>query len=205
MAFFLFVWKGFALTLFTPPHPTPPHPIQVGVGAFVVNHRQEVLVVQEAAGPLRGSGVWKMPTGLVDAGEDVTAAAVREVAEETGVAVTPAAVLALRQAHGFGLAAKSDLFFCVGLRPVSPAAADAPLVLQADEIAAARWMPLAEYEAMPFFEGRPLWREVADHCAAWARGEAAGLPIVKMENGFNGKSDLLCVCRGEAEAGGSGV
>jgi hypothetical protein len=28
-----------------------------------------VLVVQEANGPLRGQGVWKMPTGLVHAGK----------------------------------------------------------------------------------------------------------------------------------------
>lgn len=41
---------------------------QVGVGAFVVNSRRELLVVQEASGPLRGQGFWKMPTGLVHAG-----------------------------------------------------------------------------------------------------------------------------------------
>lgn len=42
---------------------------QVGVGAFVINERNEVLVVQEANGPLKGKGVWKMPTGLVHQGE----------------------------------------------------------------------------------------------------------------------------------------
>lgn len=41
---------------------------QVGVGAIVVNSRQQMLVVQEANGPLRGEGFWKMPTGLVHAG-----------------------------------------------------------------------------------------------------------------------------------------
>ena len=41
---------------------------QVGVGAFVMNERREVLVVQERSGPLRGQGVWKMPTGLVQVG-----------------------------------------------------------------------------------------------------------------------------------------
>jgi ADP-ribose pyrophosphatase YjhB (NUDIX family) len=43
---------------------------QVGVGAFVVNEQQQVLVVQEANGPLRGEGFWKMPTGIVHQGED---------------------------------------------------------------------------------------------------------------------------------------
>ena len=48
--------------------------VQVGVGCFVLNERQEVLVVQEANGPLRGKGVWKLVTGLVDAGEDIVQA-----------------------------------------------------------------------------------------------------------------------------------
>ena len=57
--------------------------VQVGVGAFVVNSSGQVLVVQERSGVLRGRGVWKMPTGLVAAGEDLTAAAERELLEET--------------------------------------------------------------------------------------------------------------------------
>lgn len=171
---------------------------QVGVGAFVVNARRQVLVVREAAGPLRGSGIWKMPTGLVDCGEDVPAAAAREVEEETGVKATPVTILALRQAHGFGVAAKSDIFFCVGLRPVDDAAAvDAALALQADEIEAATWMDLDAYAAMPFFEGRPLWRAVADRCVAWADGRYEGLPIAKLDNGFNGRADLLVAGRVE--------
>ena len=40
----------------------------------MLNERQEVLVVQEANGPLRGKGVWKLVTGLVDAGEDIVQA-----------------------------------------------------------------------------------------------------------------------------------
>ena len=59
---------------------------QVGVGAFVFDSATgRVLVVQERSGPLKGKGVWKMPTGLVMQGEDITEAAVREVYEETGV------------------------------------------------------------------------------------------------------------------------
>ena len=44
---------------------------QVGIGAFVMNERREVLMVQEKTGPLRGKGMWKLPTGLVNIGEDI--------------------------------------------------------------------------------------------------------------------------------------
>jgi len=88
---------------------------QVGVGALVVDARRGlVLAVQERTGPLRGKGVWKLPTGLVHAGEDLHAAAVREVEEETGVRARFAGVLAVRQAHGFAFG-KSDLFFLCAL------------------------------------------------------------------------------------------
>ena len=56
-----------------------------------------------------------MVTGLVEAGEDITVAAEREVLEETGVRAKFDAVLSFRQAHGFAFG-KSDFFFVVALR-----------------------------------------------------------------------------------------
>ncbi|GAU14731.1 hypothetical protein TSUD_203800 [Trifolium subterraneum] len=58
---------------------------RVGVAAFVVNEKQEVLVVQEKTGHFGGTGSWKFPTGVADQGEDICVAAVREAKEETGV------------------------------------------------------------------------------------------------------------------------
>ena len=49
----------------------------------MLNEAGDVLMVQELHGPLRGSGTWKMPTGLVNHGEDLHIAAPREVLEET--------------------------------------------------------------------------------------------------------------------------
>ncbi|KAG5017638.1 hypothetical protein JHK85_023774 [Glycine max] len=56
----------------------------VAVGAIVLNDNKEVLVVLEKKGGFHGIGVWKIPTGVVDAGEEIFEAAIREVKEETG-------------------------------------------------------------------------------------------------------------------------
>ncbi|KAL9259876.1 Nudix hydrolase 2-like protein [Drosera capensis] len=57
---------------------------RVGVGVIVVNDKRQILAVQENSGAFRGTGIWKIPTGVVDEGEDIWKAAVREVKEETG-------------------------------------------------------------------------------------------------------------------------
>lgn len=56
----------------------------VGVGAIVVD-RGRVLLVRRGTEPLRGQ--WSLPGGLVEVGEALTAALVREVNEETGLEV----------------------------------------------------------------------------------------------------------------------
>jgi 8-oxo-dGTP diphosphatase len=60
----------------------------MGVGAAVVidDRSGRVLLVQRAPGH-SGAGLWCLPCGYVDWGEDVRDAAAREALEETGVAV----------------------------------------------------------------------------------------------------------------------
>ncbi|CAN1753197.1 Nudix hydrolase 2 [Linum perenne] len=100
-------------------HPLPPNAShRVGVGAFVMNDKKEVLVVQENSGFFRGSGIWKFPTGVVEEGEDLCTAAVREVKEETAIDTEFVEILAFRQSHK-AFFEKSDLFFLCLLRPIS--------------------------------------------------------------------------------------
>merc|ERR1712007_94952 len=59
---------------------------QIGVGGAVVNSKNEVLMVQErTVADANFQGLWKLPGGLADPGEDLAVAAGREVLEETGV------------------------------------------------------------------------------------------------------------------------
>lgn len=86
---------------------------RVRVGAVVLNHNKE-----EKYGSLCGSGIWKIPTGVVDEGEEIFAAAIREVKEETGIDTEFLEILAFCQTHE-SFFAKSDLFFVCLLRPTS--------------------------------------------------------------------------------------
>ena len=91
---------------------------QVGVGAFVHDGKGRVLLVQERRGPAAAASrpdFWKLPTGLVEQGEDIPAAAVREVEEETGVKTEFHSILGIRHGHNVAFG-KSDMFFLVALR-----------------------------------------------------------------------------------------
>ncbi|XP_057976265.1 nudix hydrolase 8-like isoform X2 [Malania oleifera] len=58
---------------------------QVGVGGFVINDKNEVLVVQEKYCSPDFVGLWKLPTGFIHESEEIFTGAVREVKEETGI------------------------------------------------------------------------------------------------------------------------
>lgn len=63
---------------------------KVAVGAVVGNDRGELLLVRRA-----DSGVWLYPTGWADVGYSASEVAVKEVQEETGIAVEPVRLIAV--------------------------------------------------------------------------------------------------------------
>lgn len=155
------------------------------VGAIVLNDRKEMLVVQEKMGPLRG--VWKICTGTIHEGEDLSAGVVREVEEETGIQTTFVQVLAFRQEHNvfFG---KSELFFLCMMRPLSY-----DIQIQETEIEAAKWMPLEEYAVQPWAREN---KYITKLCVANIERDYAGFSPFKPESNGNpsfiyfNKSDL---------------
>jgi len=64
----------------------------VGVGAVIVDEGR-VLLVRRGTEPLKGE--WSLPGGLLELGEGLLGAVVREVREETGLAVEPIELIEL--------------------------------------------------------------------------------------------------------------
>ncbi|MGC9159289.1 MAG: NUDIX hydrolase [Terracidiphilus sp.] len=64
----------------------------VGVGAVIVD-KGRVLLVRRGTEPLKGH--WSLPGGLVELGEQVLDAVVREAREETGLSVEPLELIEL--------------------------------------------------------------------------------------------------------------
>nr|GMC77123.1 nudix hydrolase 2-like [Ipomoea batatas]GME11953.1 nudix hydrolase 2-like [Ipomoea batatas] len=168
------------------PNTFPPNAShRVGVGAFVINQKGEILVVQENSGKFAGTGIWKMPTGVVEEGEDIWAAAVREVQEETGIDTEFVELLAFRQSHNsfFG---KSDLFFVCMLRPLS-----FTIKKQDSEIKAAQWMSIEEYAAQPFVQEHEIFNSIAKICLARKENAYSGFSALLNTSGFSKKKSYL--------------
>jgi 8-oxo-dGTP pyrophosphatase MutT (NUDIX family) len=150
------------LSLWLPPCksllPAFPH-TQVGVGAFVVTRgRREVLAVKERFGSEALRSLWKLPTGLVDRGEDLSTAILRELKEETGLSDTHVLrVLNMRHMHGLPFG-KSDMFFCLLVEcrnPTLPKLYDDPN----HEIAACAWLSFEALLAQPAFDDSEARRD----------------------------------------------
>lgn len=128
---------------------------RVIVGAVIMNDKRE-----EKIGKFQGTGVWKIPTGAVEEGEDFFAAAEREVKEETAIEAKFLEVLAFRQCHK-SFFEKSELFVLCLLRPLS-----FDIQKQDLEIEAAQWMPFEEYAAQPFAQKDGVFKYITELCLA---------------------------------------
>ncbi|GAB1604489.1 nucleoside diphosphate-linked moiety X motif 6-like isoform X1 [Argonauta hians] len=108
----------------------------IGVAGFVVNSKNELLVIKEAFSPF---AKWKLPGGHADKEEDLPDTAIRETFEETGVKCTFESLLAFRHMHNYSFGC-SDIYFICVLQPLTEEIQ--PCI---QEVKDCRWMDLEEY------------------------------------------------------------
>ena len=103
--------------------------------------------------------MWKVPTGLLDAREDIHDGVIREVYEETGIEASFEHVVAMRHWHG-AMFGKSDLFFVCVLRARGCTNAT-PFKTQDAEIARAKWANFNDFlQQAPYPRDSPQWARV---------------------------------------------
>ena len=141
--------------------PLPPGPThQVGVGAVVTDRAGRLSWSRRPSGRRRAAGSCRPGSARRT---KTSAAAAREVREETGLDVRPAEVLAVRHSHGFHRGV-SDVFFCVRCEVIDEGAVLTP---QAGEIARVEWRPVADaHDAW----ATPAWRRIYDVADAHGSG-----------------------------------
>ncbi|KAJ1386468.1 NUDIX hydrolase domain [Sesbania bispinosa] len=158
---------------------------QVGVGGFVINDNNEVLVVQEKHCSPGTSGLWKIPTGFIHEAEEIYTGVVREVKEETGIETEFIEVIAFRHAHHLAFE-KSDLFFICMLRPLS-----SKIIVDDLEVEAAKWMPLAEFVEQPLIQEDSMFKKIIDIFVARLGKRYCGLSTHQIVSKFDGRTSSL--------------
>jgi 8-oxo-dGTP diphosphatase len=108
-----------------------------------------VLVARRAKGA--STGVFTMPGGVVEAGETLHQALVREIAEETGIAIEPVALAGQREfitRDEAGRVTRHFVILCFACRWVS--GEGVPLL---EELSELRWLQPAELDGLATTEG----------------------------------------------------
>lgn len=121
-------------------------PVIPCVGAVALDERGRLLVVRRGRDP--GRGLWSIPGGRVEAGESDRAALVREVLEETGLAVSVVRYLGTvaRPAPAGGTYEIRDYL-------VAPVHGGSPEPVAGDDATAARWVTRADLDGLPLVAG----------------------------------------------------
>ena len=127
----------------------PPRPILAVSAAIFRDFRDgRVLIVRRARPPAHG--LYTLPGGVVELGETLQQAVVREIREETGLAIEPVVLAGYREAIVRDGAGRIERHFVI--LPFAARWVGGDLVLN-EELAEARWLKPAELSALDTTEG----------------------------------------------------
>ncbi len=113
------------------------------VGGLAYDTAGRLLLVRRAHEP--GRGRWSLPGGRVEAGEDDATALVREMAEETGLAVRPGALVGRVTRVGVG----GQVYDIADYR----CTVIGGRLRAGDDVCDARWCCAADLTALPLVDG----------------------------------------------------
>src|SRR6516164_6530923 len=125
-------------------YPTRPH---LAVSAAIFRDGR-VLIVRRGRPPAHG--LYTLPGGGVELGETLEQAVVREVREETGLAVAPLALVGFREAIGRDTAGRIERHFVI--LPFAARWIAGEIALN-EELAEARWLVPSELDGLKTTEG----------------------------------------------------
>jgi len=113
------------------------------VGAVIKDDRGRLLLIKRGHAP--GAGLWSLPGGRIEAGETDAEALVREMREETGLAVEPGQLVGTVRRP----AQDGDV---LDIRDYAATVTGGTLHA-GDDAAEARWVAPGELESLPLTEG----------------------------------------------------
>jgi len=125
-------------------YPTRPY-LAVSAAIF---RAERVLIVRRARPPAQG--LYTLPGGVVELGESLIEAVVREVREETGLAIEPVALAGYREALARDAAGRIERHFVI--LPFAARWLSGELALN-EELAEARWLLPSELSGLTTTEG----------------------------------------------------
>jgi 8-oxo-dGTP diphosphatase len=120
----------------------------LAVSAAIIRQGR-VLIARRAKGA--STGVFTLPGGVVEAGETLHEAVIREVSEETGIAIEPVALAGHREfitRDGDGRIQRHFVIMCFAARWISGTGTPAP-----EELSELRWVAPAAIAGLETTEG----------------------------------------------------
>lgn len=143
------------------------------IAAYAVVRSTRGVLMTELSARTNAAGLWNLPGGGLDPGEDPTDAVVREVHEETSQHVSDVRLLTVRTRHWVGRAPNGRVedFHAVRLFHTAHCAEPTdPVVIDVDgSTSAARWVTEAELVSLPLASSVPEALAVAGVSTSSAR------------------------------------